>query len=558
MDSACSASEMQETAILPVDIKLEVEETDEEPAVENDEHFEQYLLPVKEEEEESRMDSSDKGMEPYPVSIKEEPPEYIEQQVHPEWIIPDVDLPTDLPTAGGDSGCIDVNSSSYSCELCSLSYTTLDHLYEHITTSHTYSQQGGQPGVLERKCPFCAFTTSEMITLQKHIQDAHPKSNDVNACDICGKVFTSNRYLSHHKVVHSAEKRFTCETCGKQFRREGDYNMHLSTHTQKPSECKICGKKFGLHRNLLQHEIIHREPEKKFECTLCDKRFRRHCDYQAHVNSHTSDPYRCSVCDRTFPLRRNLLQHEVVHTQVRNYECEICAKKFRRQCDYNLHVQVHSNQAYVCSLCGKAFSLKRSLVQHLGGHKVKTIGCEICGKEFKRKSQYGRHLPCRGPLPGSNVRPATAAYGPRGNFGNVTPLGSDGGSATNYAGLPNNRIIGKISTAFPDITITSSSGAIVTITSTTIDDKGVDGSSPVPHAAAGGESVLRNALSMPPSISLTQNGADRLSKNGTELQQIVSKLLTKHLSNTAIKTGVQLIPDKEPLATSKAPEVESS
>ena len=39
-------------------------------------------------------------------------------------------------------------------------------------------------------------------------------------CQICGKVFTQAKFVQQHQVVHSVERKFECETCGKKFSTE--------------------------------------------------------------------------------------------------------------------------------------------------------------------------------------------------------------------------------------------------------------------------------------------------------------------------------------------------
>jgi KRAB domain-containing zinc finger protein len=66
------------------------------------------------------------------------------------------------------------------------------------------------------------------------------------SCDICGKTFRVTYCLSlHKKNVHSDERPYVCsfENCNKRFKSQSVYNHHLNTHgTAKNYKCPFCEK----------------------------------------------------------------------------------------------------------------------------------------------------------------------------------------------------------------------------------------------------------------------------------------------------------------------------
>ncbi|KAJ2943457.1 hypothetical protein O0L34_g12264 [Tuta absoluta] len=216
------------------------------------------------------------------------------------------------------------------------------------------------------------ITGSDVTDVEKvpERRSSHEAGNNSDfQCQRCQRSFPYSINLLRHQKYCTGPVSLTCPICCQTFRKKKFLKSHMTVHsTEKPYECELCGKQFKHSSAAALHRRRHTEPPKKqFPCSICDKSFSVINALEIHMRSHTNEkPFTCAVCMRAFSHKHNMVRHMQTHDKVVQLKCEICHKVFPRESRLKYHMRVHysNKKPYNCGFCHKTYSNVQNITRH--------------------------------------------------------------------------------------------------------------------------------------------------------------------------------------------------
>ena len=191
-------------------------------------------------------------------------------------------------------------------------------------------------------------------------------------CAPCNRHFTSGCALANHAAFFHSQKPSRCKICKRKFKNK----IGLSVHTKK-AHCKSI-KKWKDHEN-------------KYSCEFCDFKTAYLRSLHSHRHLHTGrKPFQCKLCPHRSAKRSNLNAHIKMVHEKKVYACMLggCLQTFKKKYLFDQHMNLHSGRTpYKCRRgCDKSFALSKDRVRHEGDkHGWKCNLCEMMFDTVKER-----------------------------------------------------------------------------------------------------------------------------------------------------------------------------
>ena len=106
-----------------------------------------------------------------------------------------------------------------------------------------------------------------------------PKPNRSFFCGYCHKFFDRISSLTRHERIHTGEKPYSCDICGRKFGDPSACLKHQRLHGVRPYTCLKCGKFFTEQPHFINHEVI------------CNKTDWSNYMHTLSIDKNPADPY---------------------------------------------------------------------------------------------------------------------------------------------------------------------------------------------------------------------------------------------------------------------------
>ncbi|XP_041450502.1 uncharacterized protein LOC111068790 [Drosophila obscura] len=250
-------------------------------------------------------------------------------------------------------------------------------------------------------CPECRSSDfSNWNCLHTHLWRTHQIDMELYCCQLCSfKTPIYSRLVNTHAKIHSEERNYKCEQCGKGFKNTKQLKNHRRLHrtqglgmgkgplqdqatadappgppTAILHRCGDCGAAFKQRKTLREH--LCKERNEQPQCSLCQRLFSSKSSLKLHQRSHQANKrFQCDTCEYEASDHNAFRRHLATHRDRKRYACPHCDFRAIQSTAFRIHLQKRhpeqelSSIIYKCDLCSFSSINQSLLLVHQAKHE---------------------------------------------------------------------------------------------------------------------------------------------------------------------------------------------
>ena len=205
------------------------------------------------------------------------------------------------------------------CKLCDSMLKSYDMLNIHVRRQHqqnrnfrTYLKEIWLN--MKAPCPICKKMLSSKNHIKSHIRFKHPEQAvGADVLNTTNTPISETSSLPNKRTRKSTYKAMKLASSNTKVNNAKDINKKNKDKMKgKPGRKKKQMTKSDLEaqeQDLIQHAEQTQPVNNEFQCKVCDKLFPLRRQLQRHIWIHMEPRFQCRLCDRKFTARDNMAKH---------------------------------------------------------------------------------------------------------------------------------------------------------------------------------------------------------------------------------------------------------